>query len=199
MLKGRLSRRPVVMDFDDLTSGTMRKLDLVVKLKKLMPALDVTLFAIPCRLTRDDVHAAKSLGPWLHLGMHGWEHTLGECWTWSDDEAEEKMRRAFDAGIDAKVFRAPKWVIDADTYAAAKRLGWVIADHKDWRILGTGCRTYTYNEPLQNPRFTRTHGHLPNVSGNGIEEAFRSFIFTPETSFMSLFDAADPPLDGVQQ
>lgn len=178
--------RPICMDFDDLASTTMSKLDLVCKLKQAMPALEVTLFAIPAKLTDDDIRAAKSLGPWVHLGMHGWAHTLGECWSWAQQEAEDKMKMALDRGIDARVFRAPRWVIDAETYRAAKALDWVIADHKDYRVIGSGARVYTYNKALRNPPATRVHGHLPDIGSNGIAEAYRTFIFPPTSTFTTI-------------
>ena len=183
--------KPVVMDFDDLCDNTRGKLALVAKLREKMPGCKVTLFAIPARCSKETIAEAKSLGDWVTLGMHGWRHTLGECWGWTSEEALDKMKRAFDMGIDGKVFRAPKWVIDKETYDAAKELDWVVADHKDFRILGSGCRVYTYNRSLRDPLWTRCHGHLPNTSGNGIEETFDKFIFTPDTEFMNIVDIAE--------
>ena len=179
------------MDFDDLCDNTRSTLEYVARLKEKMPNALVTLFTIPARTSPETIAEAKSLGEWVTLGMHGWEHTLAECWTWSEADALDRMKRALDMGIDGKVFRAPKWVIDADTYLAAKSLGWVIADHKDWRILNTGCRVYTYNSMLRSPLYTRVHGHLPDVSGNGIVKAFHSFLFDPASEFTSVFDAAE--------
>lgn len=184
--------KPIVMDFDDLCDNTRAKLALVARLKEKLPGAKVTLFAIPARCSKETIAEAKSLGEWVQLGMHGWEHTLGECWGWTKEEALSKMKLAQDMGIDAKVFRAPKWVIDVETYMAAKELGWVIADHKDFRILNSGCRTYTYNRPLRVPKYTCVHGHLPNVSGNGIEEEFSTFAgLNPEAPFITVFEAAE--------
>ena len=182
--------KPIVLDFDDLCDNTRGKLAWVAKLKEKMPECKVTLFAIPTRCSKETIAEAKSLGDWVTLGMHGWRHTLGECWGWTSEEALDKMNRAFDMGIDGKVFRAPKWVIDAETYIAAKELGWVIADHRDYRVLDSGCRTYTYNQPLRDPPWIRVHGHLPNVSGNGIEEAFQSFLFKDDSQFLHITEVA---------
>jgi predicted deacetylase len=185
-----MKAKALVMDFDDLCDATREKLTHVQRLKAAMPNLKVTLFTIPTRTSPETIAAAKELGEWITLGMHGWRHTLGECWSWTAAEARDKMQRAFDAGIDGKVFRAPKWVIDAETYLAAKELGWVIADHKDFRILGSGCRVYTYNRPLRDLPYIRVHGHLPNVSDNGIEEHFSEFVFPPERDFLTIQDVA---------
>jgi len=175
--------KPVVADFDDYCDNTIDKLKYVEKLKQAMPGMKVTLFAVPAKCSPETIQAAKSLGDWVALGMHGWQHTLGECWSWTSEEAKAKMLAAYDMGINGWVFRAPKWIIDVETYIAAKELGWVVADHKDWRIINTGARTYTYNQPLRNPPYTRVHGHLPNVSDNGIEEHFHDFLFEPEREF----------------
>lgn len=182
--------KPIVMDFDDYCDATAPKLDLLCRLKDRMPNLQVTLFAIPRRCSPAAIRDVKILGDWVALGMHGWRHTLGECWSWTKDEALAKMRLAAAMGIDAGVFRAPQWVLDAETYYAAAELGWAVADHKDFRVLGTGCRVYTYNKPIWNPPYTRVHGHLPNVCRNGIEEAFDQFVFRKDATFVPLTEAA---------
>ena len=182
--------KPVVMDFDDLCDATRPKLDLIERLKEKMPGLKVTLFTIPARTSPETIRVAKLLGDWVSLGVHGWRHTLGECWSWTHEDARARMEASLEMGIDGKVFRAPKWVIDAETYYAAKELGWVIADHKDYRVLGSGALTYTYNRPLRRMAYTPVHGHLPNVSGNGIAETFDKFVFPPETEFLLIPDVA---------
>lgn len=182
--------KPIVMDFDDLCDATMSKLKFVCELKYKMPSLKVTLFTIPTKISDENIAKVKHLGDWIALGMHGWRHTTGECWSWTSEEAEDKMRQALERGIDGRVFRAPKWLIDVETYKAAKALDWVIADHKDFRILGSGTRTYTYNQPLRDPPVTRVHGHLPNVSGNGIEEFFSTFVFDPDRTFKHITELA---------
>jgi len=175
--------KPFVLDFDDYCDNTVAKLEQLCKLKELMPGLKATLFAIPARCSPATIASAKALGDWVSLGMHGWQHTLGECWSWTSEAAIARMQAAVEMGIDGKVFRAPKWVLDAEIYTAAKELDWVVADHKDWRVLNTGARVYTYNQPLRDPKWTRVHGHLPNVSDNGIEEHFNDFVFPPDSEF----------------
>lgn len=175
--------KAIVMDFDDLCDNTVNKLEYLCKLKDLMPGLKCTLFTIPGRTSASTISAVKSLGDYVQLGMHGWIHVLGECFAWTSEEALMKMQMAEEMGIDGKVFRAPKWVLDAEIYHAAKELGYVVADHKDYRVLGSGARTYTYNMPLRDPPYLRVHGHLPNVSGNGIEEHFEDFVFDKDSQF----------------
>jgi hypothetical protein len=182
--------KPVVMDFDDLCDNTVDNLDYLCLLKPLMPNLKVTLFAIPARCSPATIAAAKSLGPWVSLGMHGWQHTLGECLSWTSEDAIARMQAAAAMGIDGGVFRAPKWVVDAEIYYAAKAMDWIIADHKDFRVLGSGARTYTYNQPLRDPKVIRVHGHLPNVANNGIADHFDDFVFKPETEFKFITEIA---------
>jgi hypothetical protein len=175
--------KPIILDFDDLCDNTVEKLGWISRLKDRMPELKVTLFTIPARTSDATIRQARDLGPWVALGMHGWIHTLGECWSWTREDAVARMQAAAGRGIDAGVFRAPKWVIDAETYLAARDLDWVIADHRDFRVGGTGARTYTYNATLRNPPWIRVHGHLPDVSGNGIAEHFDDFLASPESTF----------------
>lgn len=200
-------KKPIVMDFDDYCNATVSKLPDLYRLKEKMPNLLVTLFTVPGKCSPATIATVKQ-HDWITLGMHGWRHTLGECWSWTSEEAAAKMKLALEMGIDGRVFRAPHWIIDAETYYAAKDLDWVIADHKDFRVLNSGCRVYTYNKPVWNPRYARIHGHLPNVCGNGISEAFGRFVFAPDSTFVKLTDAAEvdearplpPPteLTGVQ-
>lgn len=182
-------RKPIVFDLDDYCDAVVGKLDYLYRLKEKMPALRCTLFAIPAKCSAATIAEAKK-HEWISLGMHGWRHTLGECWSWTKEEAVEKMKAAEDMGIDARVFRAPMWIIDAEVYYAAEELGWAIADHKDFRILGSGVRTYTYNKPTWNPAWTRVHGHLPNVCDNGIEEAFERFVFPADAEFRDVAEVA---------
>lgn len=181
-------KRPALMDFDDYCDATAAKLDYLYRLKEKMPGLKVTLFAIPMKCSDTTILRVKQ-HDWITLGMHGWRHTLSECWSWTSEEAVAKMQLAANMGIDGRVFRAPGWVIDAQTYYAAADLGWVVADHKDYRVTGSKARTYTYNEPMAAPKWTRVHGHLPNVCDNGIEEAFDSFLLPAASEFMFIEEA----------
>ena len=171
------------MDFDDLADSTVAKLEHVARLKDRMPALKVTLFAIPAKCSDATIAAAKALGDWVALAPHGHAHTLGECYSMTDDEIVEKIEWAASRGIDAPAFRAPRWILDLGVYEACKRLDYTVADHKDYRILGTSAKVYTYNKPLRDPAYTRVHGHLPNVSNNGIAEHFHEFVFPNATEF----------------
>lgn len=182
IIKMKNLNKSLVVEFDDLCDNTMDKLKYVEKLKSLMPGFKCTLFAIPKRISDDNIKAVKAFD-YISLGMHGWIHTTGEMISDTSERIVEKMTLAFNRGIDGKIFRAPKWIIDEEVYYAAKSLDWVVADHKDFRILGSGARTYTYNQPLRNPKWTRVHGHLPNVSQNGIEEYFDNYVFEPDREF----------------
>lgn len=184
------THRPIVLDFDDYCDATVPKLDYLYRLKDKMPGLRCTLFAIPAKCSDATIMAAKK-HDWISLGMHGWRHTLGECWSWTKEEAMTKMKLAEEMGINARVFRAPMWVIDAEVYYAARELGWAVADHKDFRVLKTGVRTYTYNRPIHAPAWTRVHGHLPNVCDNGIEEAFDRFVFPADSTFRDVAEVAE--------
>jgi hypothetical protein len=168
--------KPVVLDFDDLCDATRPKLAYIARLREKMPTVKVTLFTIPARCSAATIAEAKSLGDWVALAPHGWRHGFGECLSWTQEEAMAKIKLAQDKGIDAPSFRAPGWLLNDEVYAACASLGIVVADHAGFRVLGSTASTYTYNKALRNPRYMRLHGHLPNVSGNGIEDHFDEFI-----------------------
>ena len=157
--------RTYVVDMDDLCDATAHRLPLLAKLKEKYPALKVTLFTIPARTSVATIDAAKVLGDWVALGVHGHRHTRGECLAWTKEEALYKINAAKEMGIDAPLFRAPGWFIDGETYEACKELGYVVCTHKDHHKRMAGVQQYVYNMPNGRAKDTiSTHGHLTQVS-----------------------------------
>lgn len=181
------------VDFDDYCDGTVDKLDILRDWKRAYPALKVTLFAIPARCSAETIAAAKDLGDWVQLAPHGWRHTKGECLAWSDDEAEARIVEAARRGIDARVFRAPAWLLDGDTYEACKRLGYVVATHRVFRVANTGAKEYVYNMPHEGVK--SVHGHLTPVCGNYIDDK-PAQPFPTNAAFIFPQDVAEI-IDGV--
>ena len=68
-------------------------------------------------------------------------------------------------GIDAKIFRAPAWLIDGDVYQACKDLDYVVASHLEYRLPNSGIKEYIYNDPKVKG-VVRVHGHLTNCNVN---------------------------------
>lgn len=167
----------VVMDFDDLCDQ-YNPWPQLETLKLNEPDLKVTLFTIPMRCSKQLLKHYAAEKAWIELAMHGWWHTTGETFSWTREEALDKMRRAEDMGIDGHGFKAPKWLIDPVVYEAAAELGWYIADHKKNRFRPTqaGERIYISDLRLRDGKLRRLHGHTRNVCDNGIEEAFNLFM-----------------------
>jgi hypothetical protein len=193
--------KPVCLEYDDLCDATRSKLIYVARLREKMPNVRVTLFAIPARCSRQTIDEARSLGDWVAIAPHGWRHGFAECMAWTSDETRAKLALARDMGIDAPAFRAPGWLLNDEVYAGCTSEGYVVADHASFRVLGSGASTYTYNKQLRNPPLLRLHGHLPNVSGNGIEEHFDEFIVTNHAAreFKFVHEVGEAPTPAVSE
>lgn len=166
-----------IVDFDDLCDA-YDPYDLLMTLKENDEAFKATLFTIPRKCSTSLLRRYQAHRDWLELAAHGWWHTTGETLSWTVEEAEEKMRAAEEMGIDARGFKAPKWIISEAAREAARNLGWYIADHKSnrFRPQQPGDRIYITDLKLRNGKEARLHGHTRNVSGNGIEEMFNMFL-----------------------
>jgi len=170
--------KPYCVDVDDFCDATVAELQMLTELKDQLPELKVTLFTIPQRTSDATIKKAKGLGDWLQLAPHGWRHTKGECLSWTDDEAREKITLARDRGIDAPLFRAPAWLLDADVYTACKDLNYAVASHKTFRIPNTGVREYVYNMRWPGmKKFRSIHGHVTPVMGNYIRDMMTKGMF----------------------
>ena len=137
------------------------------------------------------------MGDWIKLAPHGYFHTRGECFAWTDTEAEEKIKRARDAGISERVFRAPGWLLDANIYDACDRLDYVVASHADFRVPDTRRtsrpKEYVYNAVTLRAKGTRgVHGHLTPVSGNYIKDMWEDgrLGFGKRHKFITCLEAA---------
>jgi Predicted deacetylase len=164
-----------VVDFDDLCDATVGELEVLKQIKAQYNDFKVTLFTIPQRTSDTTIAAAKALGEWCQIAPHGWWHTRGECYSWSSEEAVEKIAAAKQRGIDAPAFRAPGWLLDGDVYVACRELDYTICSHAIYRIPKTGVKEYVYNDVTLRGKGTRAiHGHLTPVSGNFIRDMDRN-------------------------
>lgn len=168
-----------ILDLDDL-ADEWDPYEMLQTLKESDPAFKITLFAIPRRCSKAFIKKYKQHSDWIELAMHGWWHTTGETLSWTPEEAKAKMEMAEELGIDARGFKAPKWILSDVARQAAVDLGWYISDHKSARFRPTleGERRYITDLRLRSKidQELRLHGHTRNVSGNGIEEVFNMFV-----------------------
>ena len=146
-----------IVDFDDLCDATAGSLAILRAVKEAVPGFKVTLFTIPVRTsqrTLDRVRELNGSKPWIQLAPHGWRHTRGECLAWTQEEAVEKITRAQAQFGDlcAPLFKAPAWLLDAETYKACNALG--ITVYNPGHL---GITNYV-------------HGHLSHTTGNHISD-----------------------------
>jgi len=188
-----------IIDFDDYCDNTVSCLYILEEIKNKYPDFKCTLFTIPSRCNMTTIDRAKSLGDWIALAPHGYFHTKGECLGWTAEETVDKIRLAAAAGIDAPIFKAPAWLLDAEVYEACKQLDYVVASHKDFRIpfsnrlVAGPVKEYVYNAPNLRLKWTRSiHGHVSNVSGNWIKDMWEDgrISFREGAKFIHTWEAA---------
>lgn len=163
--------RTAVLDFDDLTD-TNNPLEPLLRLRERDSNFKVTLFAIPTRCSDQLLGSYDQHRDWIQLGVHGWRHARHECLGWTSEETQDKLAKALliCPGF-AKVFKAPNWEIDNETYAGCKAAGFAVADHiRNIEILPRGQANYIYNIRLRGDGFTRLHGHIQPWAGTGLTE-----------------------------
>lgn len=190
---------PVVVDFDDLCDNTVDTLDILCALRAKYPQFKATIFTIPARCSEETIAKAREANHlaqenWMQLAPHGWRHTRGECLSWTDTEAVDKIRLAKSLGIDAPVFRAPAWLLDADVYDACGALHYVVASHDEFRVPNTGVKEYIYNHRRKHrTKFIGIHGHLTPVMGNFIRDMLHrgDLNFADDTTFLFPQDVAE--------
>ncbi len=175
MIAKKFRNRIFAVDFDDYCDATVGELEILQKLRDRYPEFTCTLFTIPSRTSPSTIAAANEMGDWIKLAPHGYFHTRGECYGWTEDEACEKIEAGRLLGISERIFRAPGWLLDANVYDACERMDYVVASHVEFRIppnrRTSNPREYIYNTPIGRAPGTRSvHGHMTPVSGNYIRD-----------------------------
>jgi hypothetical protein len=175
--------KSVVFDLDDLCDkwNPWRELH---EWKERNPNGKVTLFTIPQRISDTLLKQYLDLD-WIEIAMHGWYHTKGECFYWTEEDAMAKFQRCVDRGF-IRGFKAPHWLMTPAVYRAAHQAGWWVADHHDRAVIRDEVkdkpRCYTYNDGGRD--VIRAHGHTHNIEDNGIDEAMDHFTFKKDTPFL---------------
>jgi len=171
--------RKAILDFDDLCD-TNDPYDALVKLHERDPGFKVTLFAIPTRCSPELLAKYAAISDWCQLAVHGWRHARHECLGWTSEETKDKLDRALAIypGF-VRLFKAPNWEIDNETYAGCKAAGFAVADHiRNIEILPSQPH-YIYNLRLRDDIYTRLHGHIQPWAGTGLTENADGFGINP--------------------
>ena len=178
--RSKNSKRPVILDFDDLCD-TNDEFDTLLKLKKRDSNFKVTLFAIPTRCG-DKLLKKYDECDWIELGIHGWRHARHECLAWTSEETEEKLFASFGIYPDfAQVFKAPNWEICDEVYAGCKNKHVAVADHiRNIIIMPSDMPHYIYNLRLRNDKYRRLHGHIQAYAKSGLVEAYDTWAKIPK-------------------
>ncbi len=160
--------KTVVLDLDDAYPGNDR-MDMLADLKREVPELKVTLFAIPGRCTRAWVREMNDT-PWIEIVPHGWMHdTNRECQHWSQQHAMWALAGAEDRGFEIDGFKAPGWQISDGCYAALSQCGyWVMDQPYNNHRRPQGMRCYLLGE--QPPGIVQIHGHVGHLNGHNANE-----------------------------
>ncbi len=163
--------KTAILDFDDLCDEN-DPYDILVMLHERDPGFKVTLFAIPTRCSDVLLKKYEAIREWCVLGVHGWRHARHECLGWTSEETQDKLRLATERYPHyVRLFKAPNWEIDLETYKGCREAGFAVADHiRNIEILPAGQPHYIYNMRLRDDPFTRLHGHIQPWNGTGLTE-----------------------------
>ena len=155
-----------VLDLDDAYPGNDR-MDLLRNLRRQVPGLKVTLFAIPGRCTREWV---ASMPPWVELVPHGWMHeTNRECQRWTSGEMQLALVSAVRTGFTVRGFKAPGWQISDGCYAELAARGcWVADQPYNNHRRPPGLRSYLLGDPPAGVH--QIHGHVGHLNGRNANE-----------------------------
>lgn len=157
-----------VLDLDDAYPGNDR-MDLLADLKRQVPGLRVTLFAIPGRCNHAWVREMNAMD-WVEIVQHGWLHeTNRECERWTRKQAEFLLAGAEDVGFQVDGFKAPGWQISDGCYAELAARGYWVADQPyNNHRRPPGLRAYLLGEPP--PGVRQIHGHVGHLNGHNANE-----------------------------
>lgn len=190
----------VILDLDDF-SPLYSSIDLLLKFKDYYPHFRVSLFTVS---NFNKKYPISKFKPWcdkirkldfVELLIHGYDHTPGEFKRISKRKAVEKIisaeREFMKSGLKyKKIFRAPHWQLNNETYSALSELGYAVADHEDNaapRELTCYQYNWSINAPIPNLQVIKGHGHMQNVCGNGLKECFENlFQFPNNTKFITI-------------
>lgn len=195
----------VVLDFDDF-SPSRNNIDLLLRLKEYYIYFKVSLFTAA---NLDNKFRLSKFKSWcdkireldyIELLIHGYDHSPKEFKRISEEKAKKRIVLAEDEFIKAglnykKIFRAPYWQINNETYDALSGLGYIIADHKD-NLTSRKLRCYQYNwsinDPIPNFPIIRGHGHINDVCENGLKGCFENLLrFPKETKFLTISESIE--------
>jgi hypothetical protein len=151
----------LIADFDDFSEKSNR-LDLLFKLKDLIPNYKVTLFTCPGLCSEEFCRGVATLD-WVELALHGDVHSELECSKWTKQQTLDYLYKYESWGCFKKVFRAPYWASSEEVKEALVEKGYILCENKKVEY---GGKVYQMTPEIS------IHGHITNVCGNGLEEKF---------------------------
>jgi hypothetical protein len=183
-----------ILDLDDHPDGDC--LPRLLELKKILPKLKLTLFAIPIKMTKEKLEEIEQYD-WIQLAVHGFEHEGNYEFAYLNKEgAEVLITTGYDSLHYVKGFKAPGWQISQGTMEALKEMGfWVAVQWSDDRLNGDpngpyqpavieGLKYYAWREYPN-----AIHGHTWECCGNGLGTLWARLIaLPPDSEFLFIDD-----------
>lgn len=183
----------IIFEFDDLHWKSPENcLSTIEYLVERVPNIKLSFFCTPQHsnlpLSLNDIWCEKIKkfidSKNINLYVHGLNHESCEFLHLSEEEALIKLIQAHEEFKKAnltfyKVFRAPYWNINENTYKALQKLNYShIYSHEDYKDLSENqkIKTIFYNWNLKdefkfiNHEIIIAHGHTHNTCSNGIFE-----------------------------
>jgi hypothetical protein len=183
----------VIFDLDDM-SVDKNPMPILLELKERFPKFKVNLMCIVSQCPKAFITELKEkYGDWiqfcLHGDLHDTEHGVAqETNYWSAKQMNDYLDDCEKTGLYEKVFRAPGWNMNIESYQVLIERGYIICEHlahDRWEEMGG--KRYTTGHLWE------VHGHTWACNMNGVEElATTKCNFGDNTNFHFISEA---PLD----
>jgi peptidoglycan/xylan/chitin deacetylase (PgdA/CDA1 family) len=195
----------VIFDLDDYSVNYNCLTDLI-KLKREIPNLKVTLFTIPTLM--DHVLYRKTLKyDWIELALHGYDHLfpngpkkgqLGshEFAFLSKAEALNRLIKGYNSRHYVRGFKAPGWQINKGSMEALKELGfWIAIQFDDERYYNPDIGQYQplpieglkyYHTANTDKDIIKIHGHTWGCCKNSIKDLKPKLLQFKDLEFITI-------------
>lgn len=199
-----MSKPIYIFDFDDF-SPKNTNFGLLEKLREHYPNFKVTLFTVPWETRFGDptiitehkfepfCSALRKLD-WMEIALHGLTHVPEEFLRVTYNEAKKRLLVGEKMFINRKIpytrlFKAPYWQLSEEGKRAAEELGWTVMQdgYYNWNLKDAAPSKTIKKDGKE---YIFAHGHIQDVSGNGLEESMWKIMQLPsdaEFGFLSDF------------
>jgi len=143
-----MTRPPAIFEVDDYPRGWQECIGRLDQFRELNDTFCATVFAIPGMMTEETWAPLTERAEWIHVGMHGFEHTKAECRGHSPIINRGLVKGLFDRRF-CKLFKAPHYGYSVEMTKALKDLQWTIFIQRDAEMFNIPRRWQNWIKVLE--------------------------------------------------